>query len=527
MIIKQAERSLRGESSIISLKRRRSEDGKFNRSRSRSNPGPSESRSATNLKRSDSVSRNTGLNSHPVITIPPIPSNQNKRIGQAREARTPNDSVADMANFFRSTGPDGATRQATVQPASVRAQGSTASSPLQPHSPSQAYSPHPQGTTASGRTSAASSSRVKLQARDAVVERREDNSDLIDFIRQGPDAPPGNHRIPRTIAPFRTTMDSDQMAGAVGGKAVDATLPDVRASLATQMTNTTDLSMPSSANSNTGLLKKSPPTSTPGTLPRHNDNTFFDDIDDTHMDGMPKRKQHRVDLYALDDDDDDDEEEADEGDDEVNDLYHSFGHSRRKEESQGESLAEFLANCEPPSMSAPKAPEPAPAAKPKRKNSAAGLIGRFTRGSSSSKDTVTKAPATYESRSLSSRTGLTSGNRGYIPLQVAMPPGYDAYGPVSGRPATQDSTPTLSEPSSAHSARAPPHSAGRVNMRKFEAREPSSAHAGRTNDLAAFLRDSEPPSDMSFTTMVTAQQQPDNTGGFTRMFSRRKKSLAT
>lgn len=73
-----------------------------------------------------------------------------------------------------------------------------------------------------------SAGRSRLQARDAVVPRGDSVSDLIDFVRSGPQMEKQDHRIPRTVAPFRSTMDSDQMTGAVGGRAVDATIPDVR-----------------------------------------------------------------------------------------------------------------------------------------------------------------------------------------------------------------------------------------------------------------------------------------------------------
>lgn len=336
----------------------------------------------------------------------------------------------------------------------------------------------PPKLSAESRRVSSNSNRSRYQPRDAAVTEKSDNSDLIDFIRQGPPSSGNNHRIPRHVAPFRNTMDSDQMAGANGGLAVDATIPEIRHSQAS--TNITDNSMPSmqsSVNSSSALLKK-----TGGNAP----NKMFDDDD-----MMPKRKQRRVrDPYAIDFSDEEDD-----------DLFTATPQPPVKKE---ESLAEFLRNYEPP----PAAPSPAPVAQkqPKKKMSAPSLMARFRntyRGDSSSSSPVPRAQVPTDASSLRG----ASSSRTHVPLQVAMPSGYNKYGPVE--PAVQ--RPRMQSGGG---------SSGRVPMKRFEPREAVS-ETSHTNDLAAFLRDSEPPPGSAGPRAHSPIQEESN--GISRMFGRRKK----
>lgn len=389
--------------------------------------------------------------SKPPGPVPRAPAGTAGRAGgpQTRDARTNGESMADFAQFIKSTGAPG--EKGPVPPRKVGT----------PTSPTKASaSPRPLSTTGN---------RGRYQPRDAAVDTRADNSDLIDFIRQGPPIAASNHRIPRHVAPFRSTIDSDQMVGAVGDKAVDATLPEIRYSQGSA--NLTDISMPSmhsSINSSSALLKNKGAATSGKTA-----------LDDEGP--MPKRKQRRVrDLYAIDVSD---EELDDEGVVAI-----------PKPPPKEESLAEFLHNYEPPPE-----PAPSPARLPRKKASAPSLIGRFTR--SGSKDAA-NSPASsakgvvgarQESRSLNSRG---SGKGGYIPLQVNMPPGYDMYGPIDGAAAARShaaSSTATGLPSGGRLGVAPAASSGpRVPMKKFEPRE-AIIDRRQTSDLAAFLRDSAPP----------------------------------
>ncbi|KAH8658875.1 hypothetical protein BGZ61DRAFT_540393 [Ilyonectria robusta] len=308
----------------------------------------------------------------------------------AREARVPSEPTADFAEFIKSTGPSGA---AQTRPAPLR------SNP--PETTPSATNP-----AVEARRVSSTSNRNRYMPR-AMTEGRSGNSDLIDFIRQGP---PGasNNRIQRTVAPFRDTLDSDEMPGAVGGKAVDATIPDIRYSQAS--THATDTSMPSihsSVNSHIALLKHKG-----GSAPA---SRMFDDED-----MMPKGKTRRVkDPYAIDFSDEDDDDD--------------FITTPKPPVKKEESLAEFLRNYEPP-------PEPVsqPIAHkmPKKKASAPSLIGRFIRSSSNANPGSVPQSPVVDSRSLSSR----SGGKGYIPIQVNIPPGYDKYGPID-KPAARPPMP--------------------------------------------------------------------------------------
>ncbi|RSL70831.1 hypothetical protein CEP54_001654 [Fusarium duplospermum] len=422
---------------------RKSEDARaHNRSRSSS--------AATDMKKSSPHQRSAGFTDDRMKPLPSPNSGKSRMSAAPRDARVPSESTADFAEFIKSTGPTGENRPTPLR---------NVSNP-----------PTPTKTSLDTRRVSSASNRNRYMPRDAVTEARSGNSDLIDFIRQGP---PGanRNRIPHNIAPFR---DSEEMSGAVGGRAIDANIPDIRYSQAS--THGTDTSMPSihsSVNSNTALLKnKGAPAPT---------SKMFDDED-----MMPKRKTRRVkDPYALDFSDEEDEDD--------------FITTPKPPVKKEESLADFLRNYEPP-------PEPVTvpisSKVPKKKASAPSLIGRFTRRDSSQPSAPPAPKLSNDTRSLNSRSGF----KGHIPIQVNIPPGYDKYGPIdsgSSRP---------SQPASSSSS-------GRVPMKKFEPRDAVS-NVSRTSDLAAFLRTSEPPPEP----VITGPPPKEESGSsLSKMFGRRKK----
>ncbi|KAI5857334.1 hypothetical protein GGS23DRAFT_388033 [Durotheca rogersii] len=450
----------------------RNEDAKFvERSRSSS---------IKSIKRSVSITKQTSLGSHPPGDLPlgvklpgsvsnsslgVLPKGRSGSAPQARDARIPRESLQDFADFIRSTGPPG-----EAGPHYHRNVGAktTARNPNGPTHVAKSASVDSRRTETSMRT--------RLQARDASVNPSGENSDLIDFIRRGP--PNGNDnnpRIPRHVAPFRTTMDSDQMqmTGAVGGRAIDAIIPNIRNSEAS--TNITETSAPSSTNSQSALLSQAnraqqqPPA-----------NNFDDD------DMMPKRTRRRVrDPYAIEFSDEEDDLEL----------------TPKPKPKQEESLIDFLNNYPPPPE-----PIPQPVSIPKKKSSAPNLIARLRSSGNSSGKPVSgpssKGLTATETRSLSSRAG---GGRGYTP--IVIPTGAEKFG-AGSRP-----------PQSTHTA----SPIGRVPMKRFEPREAVSSNS-RTSDLATFLRDSEPPP--SAIASLPSPTETKNGNGFSRMFERRKKSTA-
>jgi hypothetical protein len=460
------------ESPVVTKPSRKSEDGRSH-FRSRSSSGTQEPKSTQ-------AYRNAPPNMHPVSEEKVVSSSSpvartptsparglHRSASQARDARIPSDTTSDFASFIRSTGPPGEER----------------GSPLR-NAPVQKPVVEP---TSEPRRGSTASNRARYQPREAVADSRADNSDLIDFIRQGPPGAGNSHRIPRHVAPFRNTMDSDQFNAAIGGRAIDATIPEIRYSQAS--TNVTENSMPSmhsSVNSSSALIKNK-------NSPAPTSHAFDDEM------MMPKRKTRRVrDPYAIDFSDEEDDD----------DLIAPVRAPPKKEES----LAEFLRNYEPP-------PEPAPvvtAKPPKKKASAPSLITRFARGSSSNKEssvTQSAGPSfTSDSRSLHSRVGNSNSNNknksGHVPIQVQIPPGYDAYGPISATSTTRE-TPTTASPR-------------RVPMKRFEPREAVSANT-RTSDLASFLRDSAPPPDPT-TSPSRPTFVPEESNGLSKMFGRRKKT---
>ncbi|KAG6027668.1 hypothetical protein E4U40_001384 [Claviceps sp. LM458 group G5] len=381
--------------------------------------------------------------------------------------------------------------------------------------------------------------RSRYQPRDAAVDGKADHSDLIDFIRQGPPIASTN-RIPRHVAPFRTTMDSDEMVAAIGGKAIDATLPDIRDSLCS--TNPTDgpPSMHSSTNSKSALLRNKSPSTAAGKTSGAPDDTTM----------APIRKTRRVrDPYAIDlsDEDEDEDEDEDKDEDKVPPSSEEpFHPPPRKSQTlpplkREESLGEFLRNYDPPAI-----PPSSPPRMPKKKASAPSLMARFrssTIDKNKDKARNRDSPPSRGPPGTSASTHTSATGRGYVPITVNMPSNYDRFNHLN----SNNSNPSPVE------ARAPPAGGtirsrmrgtslsssspvgGRIPMKKFEPRD-AIAGQSRTADLAAFLRDSAPPMGGRPQGQLQGQGQGQGQGqeegssggggggGIARRFGRRKKS---
>lgn len=319
-----------------------------------------------------------------------------------------------------------------------------------------------------------SAGRTRLQARDPVVKRGDSISDLIDFVRSGPQLDKDNHRIPRTVAPFRTTMDSDQMAGAVGGKAIDAALPDARYSQASASVN-------SSVNSQSALLSHASKNKPSGP----SRNTFEED------EMMPKRKTRRVrDPYAIDFSDEEDEFES---------------APPRAKPIKEESLADFLRNVTPPNESTPTSvlktvPKPGKSGVLK-KSSTPSLMSRFGR---------------RESGASTPPKPKTSGQDSSAP-PVRRP----SYTPIAAKYSTTSRPQTSREPTGANYSSQVDSARNRMPRKAYQPREAVLPSTRGTDDLAAFLMRSEPPMQSQPQTF-TPNIQKDEASTFQRMFGRKK-----
>jgi hypothetical protein len=235
------------------------------------------------------------------LTSRPEPLNTNTRKSGflPREPRVMTDDTRDFADFMRSTKP-------TTEPTLVPLVRAPSDSSLINKAKAQAAQPN------------RPFSRQKLVPREPDVKGG-GSDDLIDFIREGPPSAHGlgEHRIPRTVAPFRSTADSADLKelGSFihsGTTSTSITSKNSRLSLGAN-----------TVNSNSSLLQngRAAPSSSGSAMP------------------PIVRKSRRVkDPYAIDSDDEDD--------------YLTSLPSARSHQ-QEESLADFLKNSEPPKANAP------------------------------------------------------------------------------------------------------------------------------------------------------------------------------
>lgn len=331
------------------------------------------------------------------------------------------------------------------------------------------------------RRAESSAGRTRLQARDAAVPRGDSISDLIDFVRSGPQLDRDSHRIPRTVAPFRTTMDSDEMSGAVGGKAIDASLSDARYSQAT-------VSVEGSVTSQSALIKSN--VNKP--LPAQNKSSGFGEDD-----MMPKRKTRRVrDPYAID--------LSDEGEEE-------FALSSKAKPVEEESLADFLRNVPPPPEPITTAvfedvsrPSSSKSRNVKKKSSSPSLMARFSRSNSSpnvAQQKNTAAPPLLPAKKTPA----------YTPIAAK-------YSTTYGLNPTNGNSNGDNYVSQVDSARK------KVVQKRYEPRD--AVHTGdlsTTQDMANFFKQYEPPSLAQIEPLTFAPTlQKEEKGSFQRMFGRKK-----
>ncbi|GKZ22594.1 hypothetical protein AbraIFM66951_003959 [Aspergillus brasiliensis] len=415
-------------------------------------------------------SRNSTASSKSTMELPPVPKytqskprsieipttdlQQKPAVGQARDAKHSMESSRDFANFLKSTGPSTPTTPATVDGNPAK------SSRLRRLSDATEISKklsRPASSTVSVANSARSGPR--MEARPAVAPRGDQTSDLIDFIREGPPTA-GAHRIPRTVAPFRDTMDSDELQAIEPGRTTKGA-PSVAS---TQSMAETSLV---SVGSRTGLLESTSRTSTPTALSRETKTTFAAPVS-VSDDHRPPRTRRRVpDPYAIDLDDDD----------ELDDLL-----EEPKPKRDEESLIDFLRNVPPPPEPTPQQPLAANANS--RRGSAAGFGGasmkaRLRRNTASEKTPVAKPSKS----SLRQQPDNYMGGASNYTVKVGME-----------------------------------RNAGAMNG-AYDIKTPS-VRQTETSALADFLKNTGPP-EPPVTKAPAATKSKDS--GFSRLFTRRKK----
>ncbi|KAH0552835.1 hypothetical protein GP486_006964 [Trichoglossum hirsutum] len=420
-----------------------------------------------------------------------------------RDARTRQDSMKEMADFLRTTGPIG--------PDSTRNVGRASTSSRHGPVPAVTRNQVPQSPTAlrpiiSNRAASVTSSKVssksRLQARDASVPYGDTSSDLIDFIRQGPPRDNGQSpRIPRNIAPFRNTMDSDRLSTGGGSRSNDL-IPTSPTSIV-DSTSQSKAQSYSSYNSQSGLLGNSANVKGRPQLEGHQ---------------PPQRKRRRVrDPYAIDSD------ESDEDDDLM---------PTPKPKRQEESLIEFLNSVPPPPAQEMTSSVFDGVPKPEqkvvqKKGSAPSLMTRFVRANSQSTNSpvsasptagptaapMTRIPTGAPQLSLSSGVGRGS------PLMGSSPfPGSAGSGSVRTQPVSGVSRVGPTYASHVNLERKGPVRSSSISSGTYQPRS-GRAESSRSNDLADFLKNSGPP---VTTSTYAPPAQTKSELGITKIFRKKK-----
>ncbi|PGH30958.1 hypothetical protein GX50_06269 [[Emmonsia] crescens] len=425
-------------------------------------------------------------------------------IPQARDARVGRESMKDFAEFIRSTGPEqttaapknnsrrtaslinGNSGPASRKPSLTGSGALSATSPRPPHLLAKELPKRP---------------GPRLEARSAVTPKDDGTSDLIDFIREGPQD--GSHRIPRTVAPFRTTMDSDEFLLSPGRVNREPGIQSYTPS--SHAESTTTKSVPSSYNSRTGLLD----STNRANIRTQNGPSAPSAPFDTGESPMPTRKQRRVkDPYAIDFDSDDEFE---------NEMLSGGLKAHREEE---ESLADFLRNAPPPrdldqppqllavNMNAPN--------KTKIKSTTS-MRTRLMRATS-----VDKVPSAKLSRSSlrSHKSNITT---------VSSPAGPTAPIPETPRLKVSHSNSHMKRsysPHSSYSAHVESQYNSRANEPQRSQRSQPRGYQSSTSELADFLKNTAPPEPVArpaSRSSFSAEREKGNGSSFSRMFSRMKR----
>lgn len=403
-------------------------------------------------------SRNKGHTTIPVTSqMKSSPSRKVVTRPLAREPQIRDDSMRDFADFIRSTGPKPG-QEKPVQPFVNISGNGPASTNNSSSSLSRKTSVKQNGTRPIDGPSA--KLRMNMEPR-SPAGLSNGNDDLIDFIRQGPPSSnQGQPRIPRNVAPFRTTVDSDQFDTMLGSHG------NVESAYGSTASTLDSKASAQTINSRTGLLPE-PKVVQPA---YSNQPQKLHGSMNSNEPVITKTRRRVKDPYAIDFSDEDDDED----DDELTALPPS-SHSNpslnapppmsaprstprsapapKPAPPRQESLMDFLKDMEPPSNTTAGAPQPF-------------LL---------SQDTIAKARARAAAGKSSSSSTLSSTNN--TQRNPSGVPSSSSYGQLS---AIGSDAPRAYKP--------------RLQARAPEIGNPRTG-PGRTgtSELADFLRDSGPP----------------------------------
>jgi hypothetical protein len=352
----------------------------------------------------------------------------------AREPQVKGDSMRDFADFIRSTGPAPGDEK-PVQRFALGGNGakttngsSSSIGGLGRKLSTRQTSSHSHSSSLAGD---GPSTKPRIHMERSPAGQRSGNDDLIDFIRQGPpNSNNGQPRIPRSVAPFRTTVDSDQFDHMLDNGNVESAY-DSQVSTASKQSSQT-------SNSRTGLIPK-PNVTQPAysNTPQQLSGSM------SNAEPQITRTRRRIkDPYAIDSDDEDE------------DLLTALPTSNKPVQRE-ESMMDFLNTMEPTSNSPPQAfmlsAETIAAAKARASGQKGGANGH---SHSSSLTSSSSAPR----NGMNGHTGAPQGN---VSTGVASNPPRTGYKPKL--------------------------------QARGAASEPRTTSRSATNDLADFLRNSGPP----------------------------------
>ncbi|CAE6996608.1 hypothetical protein PTNB85_04959 [Pyrenophora teres f. teres] len=273
----------------------------------------------------------------------PSPSRRVVTRPLARDPKIESESMRDFADFIRSTGPSPGQEQPVRPFFNISGNGSRSASASTSSLGRKLSTKQPGPGSAHG---ASHRTRPSMEPR-SPAGLSSGNGDLIDFIRQGPpDAHKGQPRIPKNIAPFRTTVDSDQFDSMLGGHGnVESAYGSAASTLESKDSTQT-------INSRTGLIP-SPGVVQPAysNNPQQLSGSMSAPGNEPHI---TKTRRRVKDLYAIDiSDEDEDDDEEDE--DQLTALpSSSLPQGPRQAQPKQESFMDFLNDMEPPTNTKPQ-----------------------------------------------------------------------------------------------------------------------------------------------------------------------------